>query len=65
MEGPISLGTATVEELDTIEGIGPVTAQKIVEFRTQEGGISSVAQLDQIDGIGPATMDSLRSRLQP
>ena len=64
-DGPISLGTATVEELDTIEGIGPVTAQKIIEFRDQHGGTSSVDQLDQIDGIGPATMDALRSRLQP
>jgi competence protein ComEA len=62
---PISVGTATVEELDTIEGIGPVTAQKIVEFRDQQGGVSSIDQLDEIDGIGPATMESLRSRLQP
>ncbi len=59
------MGTASVEDLDTIEGIGPVTAQKIVEFRDQHGGVSSVDQLDQIDGIGPATMDALRSRLQP
>jgi competence protein ComEA len=65
MDAPISLGTATVEELDTIEGIGPVTAQSIIEFREQHGGTSSVDQLDQIDGIGPATMDSLRGRLQP
>ena len=64
-EGPISLGTATVEELDTIEGIGPVTAQKIMEFRDQHGGTSSVDQLDEIDGVGPATMDALRARLQP
>jgi competence protein ComEA len=64
-EGPIGLGTATVEELDTIEGIGPVTAEKIIEFRDQHGGTSSVDQLDQIDGIGPATMESLRARLQP
>jgi competence protein ComEA len=62
---PISVGTATVEDLDTIEGIGPVTAQKIVDFRDQQGGISSVDQLDEIDGIGPATMEALRSRLQP
>jgi competence protein ComEA len=62
---PINIGTASVDALDTIEGIGPVTAQKIVEFRDQHGGISSVDQLDQIDGIGPATMDALRSRLQP
>jgi competence protein ComEA len=65
MDAPISLGTATVEELDTIEGIGPVTAQKILEFRDQHGGTSSVDQLDEIDGIGPATMDALRGRLQP
>ena len=64
-DGPISLGTATVEDLDTIEGIGPVTAQTIVDFRDQHGGVSSVGQLDQIDGIGPATMDALRARLQP
>jgi len=63
--GPISLGTASVEELDTIEGIGPVTAQKIIDFRAEHGGSSSVDQLDQIDGIGPATMDALRAGLQP
>ncbi len=62
---PISMGTATVDDLDQIEGIGPVTAQKIVEFRDQHGGVSSVDQLDQIDGIGPATLDALRSGLQP
>ena len=64
-EGPISLGSATVEQLDTIDGIGPVTAQNIVEYRDQHGGLSSVEQLDEVSGIGPATMDSLRSRLQP
>lgn len=64
-DGPISLGTATVEQLDTIEGIGPVTAQQIVEFRDRHGGLSSVDQLDQISGIGPATMDALRARIQP
>jgi len=64
-EGPISLGTATVEQLDTIDGIGPVTAHDIVEFREQHGGLSSVDQLDQVSGIGPATMESLRARLQP
>jgi competence protein ComEA len=64
-DGPISLGTATVEQLDTIDGIGPVTAQDIVDFRDQHGGLASVDQLDQVSGIGPATMESLRARLQP
>jgi competence protein ComEA len=64
-EGPISLGMATVEQLDTIEGIGPVTAQDIIDFRDEHGGLASVDQLDQVSGIGPATMESLRSRLQP
>jgi competence protein ComEA len=63
--GPISLGSATVEQLDTIDGIGPVTAQDIIEFRDQHGGLSSIEQLDEVNGIGPATMDALRSRLQP
>ena len=64
-EGPISLGTATVEQLDTIDGIGPVTAQDIIDYRDQHGGLASVDQLDQVSGIGPATMESLRARLQP
>ncbi|HSI79247.1 MAG TPA: ComEA family DNA-binding protein [Solirubrobacterales bacterium] len=64
-EGPFSLGTATVEQLETIEGIGPVTAAKIVEFRDQRGGVGSIEELEEIHGIGPATIDRLRERLQP
>lgn len=64
-DGPISLGIATAEQLEEIDGIGPVTAGDIVEFRDEHGGLSSVEQLNQVPGIGPATMEALRERLQP
>jgi competence protein ComEA len=64
-DGPISLGSATPEQLDEIEGIGPVTAAAIIEFRDQGGGVASIDELDEISGIGPATMEALRARLQP
>lgn len=63
--GPISLGTATAGQLEQIEGIGPVTAADIIEFRDTRGGIGSIGELDQVSGIGPVTMEALRSRLQP
>lgn len=65
VEGPIGLGSATAEQLEEIEGIGPVTAEAIVEYRDEQGGLASVEQLDEVSGIGPATLDSLRDRLQP
>ena len=64
-EVPISLGTATQAQLEEIDGIGPVTAQSILEFRDSQGGVSSIDELDQVSGIGPVTMEALRSRLQP
>ncbi len=64
-EGPISLGTATAADLETIDGIGPVTAADIIEYRDGNGGVGSIEQLDEIPGIGPATIESLSERLQP
>jgi len=64
-DGPISLGSADQADLETIDGIGPVTAAEIIEYRDQHGGISSVEQLDEIPGIGPATIESLSEGLQP
>ncbi|WP_051223778.1 ComEA family DNA-binding protein [Conexibacter woesei] len=50
---PVNLNTATAEQLDTLDGVGPTTAQKILAFRQQHGGFSSINDLAQIPGIGP------------
>jgi competence protein ComEA len=63
--GPVSLSTATAEQLDTLPGIGPVTAQKIVDFRTQHGPFTSVEGLDAIPGIGPARIAELKGLVVP
>lgn len=63
-QAPIHLNSATAEQLDTLDGVGPVTAQKIVEYRAQHGGFSSVDDLGQISGIGPKRLQSLRTQVQ-
>jgi competence protein ComEA len=63
--GPIHLNTATVEQLDELPGVGPVTAQRIVEYREQHGAFSSVDDLDAIPGIGPARLEQLRELVAP
>ncbi len=64
-DGPISLGSADQAALESIDGIGPVTAADIIEFRDENGGVSSIEQLDEIPGIGPTTIESLSDSLQP
>jgi competence protein ComEA len=63
--GPLHLNTATVEQLDELPGVGPVTAQKIVDWREQHGAFSSVDDLDAIPGIGPARLEQLRELVAP
>jgi competence protein ComEA len=63
--GPVHLSTATVEELDALPGVGPVTAQKIVDYRRQHGGFHSLEELDAIPGIGPARIEQLKGLVTP
>jgi competence protein ComEA len=62
---PISLNNATAEQLDTLDGVGPATAQKIIGWRTQHGGFRSVADLGQVPGIGPKKLAALKDKVQP
>ncbi|WP_316740072.1 ComEA family DNA-binding protein [Streptomyces sp. MK7] len=58
---PVSLNTATAEQLETLPGVGPVLAQHIIDYRTQHGGFRSVDELRQVSGIGDRRFADLRS----
>jgi competence protein ComEA len=60
-DGPVSLNTATVQQLDALPGVGPVLAQHIVDWREAHGGFTSVSQLQQVSGIGARKYDELKS----
>jgi competence protein ComEA len=60
---PVSLNSATAEQLETLDGVGPSTAQKILDYRTAHGGFSSIDDLAQIPGIGPKKLESLRRQV--
>ena len=61
----VHLSTATVEQLDGIDGIGPTLAQRIIEYRDAHGGLRSLAELAQVEGIGEKRLATLREALQP
>lgn len=63
--GPVSLSAATLEQLDTLPGVGPITAQKILDYRVAHGPFRSVEALDAVPGIGPATIEELRELVVP
>lgn len=63
--GPLDLNSATLEQLDALPGIGPATAQKILDYRQQHGAFTSVDELDAVPGIGPAKLDQLKGLVAP
>ncbi len=60
-EGRVRLNSATLEELDRLPGVGPVTAQKILDYREEHGAFASVDELDAVPGIGPGRLEELRA----
>jgi competence protein ComEA len=60
-----SLATATVEQLEELDGIGETLAERIVEYRDAHGGFRSLGQLRDVEGIGEKRFESLREALQP
>jgi competence protein ComEA len=63
--GPIQLSSATAEQLDSLPGIGPATAQKILDYRAEHGAFRSVEELDEVPGIGPTRVEQLRGLVVP
>ena len=62
---PLDLNSATLEQLENLPGVGPVTAQKILDFRQEHGAFHSVAELEGVPGIGPAHMAQLKGLVIP
>ena len=63
-EAPVNLNTATLDQLDALPGVGPVLAQRILDYRTQNGPFTTIDQLQEVPGVGPKKFDSLKPHVR-
>jgi competence protein ComEA len=62
---PLDLNSASLEQLDALPGIGPTTAQKILDYRQAHGSFHSIAELDAVPGIGQGRIEQLKGLVLP
>ncbi|WP_328522373.1 ComEA family DNA-binding protein [Kribbella sp. NBC_00359] len=61
---PVNLNTATLDQLDALPGVGPVLAQRILDYRTQNGPFTTIDQLQEVPGVGPKKFESLKPHVR-
>jgi len=62
--GAVNINSATQEQLETLNGVGPVKAKAIIDYRNKNGRFKTLEDIKKVDGIGDATFDKIRGDIQ-